>query len=288
MLLLKWLTFWKKSLPTEKTEKKDNKLFFIRKRFFSTKEDKKDKTRLKSDKRKVKRSLKRLKAFFHLSLFVLMVFGFYLFVNSSFFTISRIDCIQEGFPCRQSLFFEELRGKNIFFLDADKWALKTKDSLLQISKIEVEKKVPDRLSIEVFLRKPLAGFSKEGEVWYLVDQTGLVYDLVYELPQDVNKIYVDKNSTEVFLGAKLDSDVLLKSLYLSSELKKNFIHFDKIISSKYRKITVLLGGNITATFSAEKAITPQVDSLQFILKQSKIEGSPPAYIDFSFDKPVIK
>jgi len=292
------LKFWKLSSKNSKkirkqvnkkdkkaSEKTDKKLFFLKKKI-TAKKKQNGSSRLKP--KKIKRGLFKLKSLFYFLLFLLFCLGFYFFIKSSFFAIRSVDCQQEGFPCQQDLFLEELRGENIFFADTQTWAKKTKDKFLNIASINIKKQLPAKVFIEVRQRQPLAAFTKEGRAWYLVDADGVLFDFLYDLKPGIVKIYADNYSEEIFLGSRLKDKVLLKSLLFSKELSSNFIQVDKIMCSKFNKITVLLSGNITATFSAEKAVAPQVDSLQFILKQSKIEGKLPDYIDFRYDKPVIK
>ena len=71
-------------------------------------------------------------------------------------------------------------------------------------------------------------------------------------------------------------------------MKDNYVLLEKLVVAPEERITLLLTEGVIASLSAKKEIYSQVDSLQFILRQSKIEGELPRFIDLRFDKPVVK
>jgi hypothetical protein len=54
------------------------------------------------------------------------------------------------------------------------------------------------------------------------------------------------------------------------------------------KLVVIFTSDWQAHFLLDKKPKTRVDSLQLILKQTKIEGQVPKIIDLKFDKPIIK
>jgi len=58
--------------------------------------------------------------------------------------------------------------------------------------------------------------------------------------------------------------------------------------SNESEIIATFSGNLTVIFSKEKDLRSQVTSLQFILWRTKIEGKLPYFVDFRFNKPIIK
>jgi len=286
MQLRKWYKFWKRtsSKKIEELTKENNP---VKQRTKDNKLKIRDKKSLV--KRKIKKVSALLKNFFFLSLVILLIFGFYFVLTGDFFKVKFISCQKEGFPCKDEIqFFEEFKGRNIFFNHIDQIVSKIKDKILTISEVKIRKKLPDKLFIEIIPRKSYVSLTKDNKVFYLVDDIGFVYQKDFVKPNDQVLIYFDKFSEEIFLGKRIENQEFLQTLRLIADLKNSFISFKHIVLSDLETITIFLEEPIIASFSAKKSTSSQVDSLQFILKQSKIEGKLPAYIDLRFDKPVLK
>lgn len=223
---------------------------------------------------------------------------FLLFVSVSFFIflgksqwlkVKRLDCRQGDFPCNQTIvnIFEEVKGKNIFLVNFDNLSQKVKDINPIIKKIELTKKLPDKVLIKIYPRQPVAALTVDNKIWFLIDEQNFIYKKVFEKPSSIPIIIVG-NKYFLYLKQKINEEKIIKATLFLKKLKENFINFNLIVLSKGQTINVFLENSIVASFSAEKKIEKQVDSLQFILRQSKIKGKLPAFIDVRFNKPIIK
>lgn len=90
------------------------------------------------------------------------------------------------------------------------------------------------------------------------------------------------------VGLTITDEQIIKAILISQELKTNSINFMQIIIKSNNTVTVNLSPELLINLLTTKSISSQVDSLQFILRQSKIEGKLPVIIDLRFDKPVLK
>ena len=70
--------------------------------------------------------------------------------------------------------------------------------------------------------------------------------------------------------------------------KPSYSHlFNKINIQTQEIIVELADQKTTVFFSFDKSVSSQVDSLQFVLKQSKIEGKLPKQINLNYDNPYL-
>lgn len=226
--------------------------------------------------------------FFFLTILLLIV-GFFLFFKSDFFKVKEIDCQKDNFPCQKGSFLNEIRGQNIFLINTASLIKKIEEETLSTKDIKIKKQLPAKIILEIISREPLVALTLEKKAWFLIDEDGVVYNKIFTEPKDIPIIVISKElEIYVYVGQKISDDALIKVVSLVKELKRAFISFDYIILADKELVNVYLTGSITATFSTKKLISSQVDSLQFILRQSKIEGKIPEAIDLRFTKPVLK
>lgn len=84
------------------------------------------------------------------------------------------------------------------------------------------------------------------------------------------------------VGSNLSwTDQLVRNLQL------NLLTIDKIEVVNSRQIKVFLADGPLVIFNSQRDQQRQLDSLQFILARTKIDGKRPAKIDLRFDKPVL-
>lgn len=220
-----------------------------------------------------------------ISLFIGIIFLY----KSSFFRISIIDCKKNNFPCKKELsFFEELRGNIIFLAKTTKLAKQLEEQLLTIREIKIKKQLPNKVFIEIIPRTKFVSITNDEENWYIVDSDYFIYQLVFEKPNDIPLIKLKDKSHKLYLGQQVNNNQILRAIELIRAIENSYLSYREIIVAESRTINLQLDDSLIASFSAAKNIQTQVDSLQFILRQSKIEGKTPAFIDLRFDKPVIK
>lgn len=211
--------------------------------------------------------------------------GFFFWLSTSdFFKVKTIDCFKENFGCSQqeNSLFESLYGQNIFFLQTKVHSQNIAKKNPEILKIKTTKKLPNTLKISLIPRKAVAIF-KKGEEKLLVDKAGFVFARAEKAQTQLPLIITNR---PLVIGEYLLSDLEKKSLFLSSKLKESFIQFDEIRLANNDSLEVYDPGKLIATFSAQKPLTSQVDSLQYVLNHSRMDQKV-LKIDLRFDKPIL-
>lgn len=203
-----------------------------------------------------------------------------------FFKIKSISCQKNNFPCSEEtekIFFNAY-GASIFLFNSQELAIKVKKNNPGFGKILIKKKLPDRLFIEIIPREEFA-ILKLGTVRQaVVDEEGFVFS---DKAESLNLPIFLVNSLPG-IGDSIADETILKGLKLINLLKNSYISFEYINYPDEDSLTILLSDNFIATVSAKKQLSSQVDSLQYILRHSKIEDKVIEGVDLRFQKPVVK
>jgi len=215
---------------------------------------------------------------------------FYFLLKGEYFKVSDIDCSIEGQDCdgqtRNSLI--DLVGKNIFLLNCGQFEKKIVKESPQISDVEINKELPGKVYVKIRKREAGAAiFCKEG-FWYIIDKEGYVFLKQKEMPQDLEKVYCERDEQNLKIGDKIERDEINLVLELIEETEETFLSLQKIVLGEQNTIKLVLDEEQIAFLTADKKALEQISILQFILRQSKIDGKRPKEIDLRFSKPVIK
>ncbi len=234
--------------------------------------------------RSFKRFLKVLSAFSGIILTGLVVV---FLLKADFFQIKNIKCIKNGSSCnkQEENFLNEFIGKNIFTFKNAKEAEEVEDNFYKLSKVKIEKKLPQTLLVELYPRESAVAFSVSGKTWYLIDKDAVIFDQQIEKPKDLPAFNIN-NDLDIKIGKKLEKD-WVKIVDLADSLQNGYVNVEKI-ELEYPSVKLILSEGSMVYMSLESDISRQVGSLQFILRQSKIEGRSIKAIDLRFDKPTIK
>ncbi len=228
-----------------------------------------------------------------ISAFLVFVGLIYLVIfifRSDYFKVSNLVCQRNGLPCtdKEKVLFFQVLGKNIFTLDSKKIAEDIKAENFLIKEVEIEKKLLNKVVVRLEIYQPFAYLSPDEEKWFILSESGYLMEEKQEAKENLPKIIIKNLAADLKVGEKLDQKEILSALEIIGLTKDNSIQLQKIMLDREKVITLALNEDILASFSAQKNIGLQVDSLLFILRQSKIEGSLPRFIDLRFDKPVVR
>jgi len=214
---------------------------------------------------------------------------FYLFLGP-LFKIKKIDCQKENFECNQKekTIFSNLLGRNIFFIREDEQLNFLKDKNFAIKIISFKKVMPDKIEIRLEDRKPAVCLNKNEKIWYILDSDAFIIEKVFKRVEDLPQIFYDGKKVSWSVGQQINNQAIEKALLALKKLKDSFAFPLEVEIKEGEAIKLYLENDIIVLFSARKKINNQVDSLQFILRQSKIEGSLPHKIDLRFEKAVVK
>ena len=218
--------------------------------------------------------------FFWLSLLIVIFFGglFYFLVFSSVFQISEIkisgsqkiqpqnleDFIENRIKQKWLGFFET---KNIFFADLNKTKEELMKNFPQISKIELERKLPNGLIFRVEERKPAAIFS-QNENYFFIDKEGIIFEKAF-LADDFPKLQsLTLQDAPELGGVVIDKNLLSKILEADFKLKKDF-------NVAIKEVSIISDNRLNATtsemwaiyFNQKENLDWQITKLQLVLEK---------------------
>jgi len=216
---------------------------------------------------------------------LLGLLGFWVFTGD-LFKIKNISCQQKGLPCDEKIItlFQEALGQNIFLLKTRYLQEKIIKMTPQYRRINIQKRLPETLVITIMPREPFAKVEASNGKQVMVDEEGRVLEttaynlklpklLVYVLPQAYDQLLVDQK--------------LIAGLELIKLLQNSYLNFEYISYPNETTLTVIMSDRVIASFSAQKDLNTQVDSLQYILRHSRMKDKEIRTIDLRFQKPII-
>ncbi len=200
-------------------------------------------------------------------------------------TIKKIDCYIDGLPCYSDLnsLFKPLIGERIMFFSGNS----IRDSILfdhpQLQTVTFHPQIPDTLGIRIFSRQPIAVLEDLQGNRYLLDEALRIY-----AQGDKENTVKIKTQESVIIGETVVSPALTKAVELELILSRSLVAATLIDVKGYDDITVVMPFGYQVIFSAEKDFTKQVDALQYILNNSKMDTHKQVMIDLRYDNPVVK
>ena len=213
-----------------------------------------------------------------LSLIFLIVLAF---LSVFLFKIENIE-VTEGKGCvDESAIIMQFKGKNIFTVTSRQAQSTLTDTYKCAKNVTVQKKYPSTLIITVESGRPLV---KVGDKNIYITENGFV--LENQNLGNLPAIFFDKEP-ELKIGEKIEDDTIVYCLSLISQIGKTDFVTTSVRILNPAMISVYNRENQVVIFTSEKDTNRQVDSLQLILSESRIDPSKIEKIDLRFAKPVI-
>ena len=193
----------------------------------------------------------------------------------------KIDQNQNCLP--QAVPPEELNilHKNIFLLSPAKLKADLINKYPCIDQVDIKKRIPSTIEIKIGQKQPVAKIEGTN---LAITKDGLVMEhlKVGDLP-----IFYPPQNLQFQLGQKINDKTIAFTLELIWGLLKSDFTPVSIRIIDQSDVAVYARDNIIVIFSSQREVNSQIDSLQVILAQSKIDATKIAKIDLRFDKPVI-
>ena len=203
------------------------------------------------------------------------------FLSAFLFKIKNTE-VREGKGCiDESAIKAQFAGKNIFTVSSKQIQGIIADAYKCAKNVSVQKKYPSTLVITVDVDRPLV---KVGDKDIYLTENGFV--LENQNQGNLPTIFFDKEP-ELRPGEKIEEDTVVFALSLISQIGKTEFVATSIRVLNPAMISVYNRESQTVIFTSEKDAGRQVDSLQLILSESKIDPSKIEKIDLRFAKPVI-
>jgi len=209
--------------------------------------------------------------------------------GSRFFAIEEVSISSDrgyAFAAGRKKLERLYLGRNIFSVDLDHTATLIKNDFPQLRKVEVRRRLPEVLEVDIVSRRPAARIHSAGVV---IDREGVV--LAAGEKEDG---LVTIRGLNFFLnvparGSKVRNASLEKALILISGLnrkmpgRKEEIEYIDIADSK----NLILGiSGVTVKMGADD-LAGKIDALNDILTDPNVDTDDVNYIDMRFDEPVI-
>ncbi|MDP3973661.1 MAG: FtsQ-type POTRA domain-containing protein [Candidatus Daviesbacteria bacterium] len=233
--------------------------------------------------------------------------------NSPAIKLKKIDVAGGQLSCTDFTQIKEIISQykgNLLLINEQKIKDELKDKFICVGDIQMEKKFPDELKIQVFKRNPIALFSKliyfdatsSAKLSEIIESTESAKVLNFS-PSD-QRFLVDK---EGILFEKSSGSSNAPNVYLNEELTLGQIFSADLIGSiskifeKLNLLGIPSGQFIIIdrrifVYSSDKKIIFKIDgtletqlaSLQLIVEKAKINSDILEFIDLRFDKPVVR
>jgi len=238
--------------------------------------------------RKLQKKYSKLKTFF-LFFFLILLFLVLLITLSSLFVVEKIEIISEK-KIKSFLGSELIKGKNISLLNKKELQQKLQDLNPTIKDLTIKIIYPNKIQIYYKLVE---------EVAYINANDGFLYiSNTSKILRKSKKLANKSNLTEILyyqkfdyitnsVGSYIDYLDIKYSLNVLKKVKEYGFEVVSIDISRPSMIRLNLGDSIVI-FTSEKNIKGQIDKLEKIIKQFKVEGNSFSLLDLRFDKPILK
>jgi len=220
-----------------------------------------------------------------LTIIILVILTIALIFYSAFlFRIRKIE-IEQNQACLENLSLDNLKLNNrlIFLLDKNQTVSYLKSQFPCISDVEIQKKLPSTLKIKLISKVAVVKIDQNN---FYASAEGLIM----ESPNSAAKlpVFYPPQGLSLKLGAKISDGTILFALSITSELLQSDFSPTSVRIVGSGDVAVYNQVSTVALFSSKKDPKSQIDSLQKILAQAKIDASKITKIDLRFDKPVIE
>ncbi|MFH1827477.1 MAG: FtsQ-type POTRA domain-containing protein [bacterium] len=183
-----------------------------------------------------------------------------------------------------------VEGSNLFLLNTNKFINYLQESNPELSNVNIQKQYPNTLKIFYKLKEPIAFIKTNNGYLYLSDGAKIL--------SKVKKIDSKKKLTEILyyqifdysinsIGDTLDFTDIRYSLEFLKKIKNFELVVESIDINSPSMIRLNLNKSVVI-FTTEKDIDGQINNLDKIIRQFKVEGKSFSLLDLRFDKPILK
>lgn len=183
-----------------------------------------------------------------------------------------------------------VEGSNLLLLNTTKFINYLQELNPQLMDVNIQKHYPNTLKISYKLKEPIAYIKTNNGYFYLSDNAKILtkvksFDSKKKLTELLYYQVFDYSTTSI--GDKLDFIDIKYSLEFLKKIKGFELEVKSIDINSPSMIRLNLNKSVVI-FTTEKDIDGQINSLDKIIRQFKIEGKSFSLLDLRFDKPIIK
>lgn len=246
----------------------------------------------KSFKTKKKKSVIKNKFFWLFCLIAASSGGIiYFFLFSSVFQIEKIQVFGNKKSSSEEIIkIISTAQKNIFLANLDEITKNILEKYPQIAKIDLKRKFPDGLAIQIEERTAAAVFCQsiiEEENCYFIDKEGVIFEEVIELSPETLKIKSESLGDYELGKSIIEKEKIEQILKINSKLKNDLeVPIEEFFLDSEEKLNIKTYDGWEIYFNPKENLDWQLTELDIILK----ERIPPEkrrnleYIDLRFEK----
>ena len=238
--------------------------------------------------RQLQKKYSKVKVFFLVSFLILISLGF-LVIISTLFVIEKIEIISDK-KINAFLGSELIKGKNILTLNTKGLQQNLLDLNPNIDNLNIKKIYPNKIQIYYKLIEPLAFIKANDGFLYISDSSKILKkDKKFDNKTNLTEIlyYQKFDFITNSVGSYIDYVDIRYSLNILKKVNEYGYKVVSIDISRPNMIRLNLGDSVVI-FTAEKNINDQIDKLEKIIKQFKVEGNSFSLLDLRFDKPILR
>lgn len=235
---------------------------------------------------KLPRKKNNYKYFFYLIILLSLFLLTKLFVGENIFIIKQVKCqIEENNCSSENIAYPPyLLETNLFSLNQAELSRHFLFNYPFIQSVKFNKKFPHSLEIFLTRRSPVIQIqNKQTQKYFFVDENEYVIKNAYS-----SKLATILTEEPINIGEAISSPTIHSAFSIFLTLKNSYIPIIEIDAISISHLKAKIGSGQFVLFSGEKSIENQVDSLQFILKNSTMNSRKLEEIDLRFDNPVVK
>jgi len=218
---------------------------------------------------------------FKLLVLIVALFSILAIVISPIFRIKHLT-VEGGGNClsTEKINGAGIIGKNIIFLSHKKLEVTLLEKFPCLKKIYITKKIPSDLNLSAEVDMPQVKIAGRN---LFITRSGLV---TQEGTSTLPELFIP-SQVELTAGETTRDSQVLSAVELTSLVEKTDFRLSAIRIIDGGNIAFYSPENLIALFSIEKPKNLQVDSLQQVVAQAKIDSVKISKIDLRFDKPVV-
>ncbi len=230
---------------------------------------------------------RKLRFFFRLvllfSIFFALSWLLYIVIWGELFQVQTIfiEANQDIFPDTEIF----KKSRHAIFLDKKKLTQAIKSVSPWVDSLELKRKLPKALYIKVHERIPIMSYRINDQVRYISETSIILPALMRYENQQFPFLDCEINEQP---GEEITDANLRQGIQLVADLYKINQEMPLEVKCQADNTSVLRFAETQVIFDQRKSSTELVNSLLFLFKQFRIEGTWPKSVDLRFEKPVLE
>ncbi|MBT9151720.1 MAG: Cell division protein FtsQ [candidate division WS2 bacterium] len=158
----------------------------------------------------------------------------------------------------------------------------------QIAQINLKRKFPDTLIIEIKERTAAAIF-EQNDGYFFIDKEGVIFEKVFEVKPEMLTIESLIQEKDLRLGQKvIDNNLMAKILEIKNELENLEISLKKASLISEQRLNIKTSDNWQIYFNPKNNIFQQISNLKVILRKKILpeKWQDLEYIDLRFEEKI--